>query len=165
MANTATDVRVAPLAPSHRPALSQALRECRVFNEAEISCCEELFDLSQTPHGHREYQFYGSFEGDVPVGFLGIGEDTLADRVMELYWILVSPSRHRRGHASALMKHFDDECRLRRARLATIWTSSVPGYSPAHSLYVRHGFSLVGRIQDYYKRGDDLLIFRKDYAS
>lgn len=161
---TDLEVRISPLEQSHHSAFSQALRACGVFSTAEVACCEELFEISMTPKGKTEYQFYGAFLENEPRGFLGIGQDTLADRAMELYWIFVDPRDARKGLGTSLMSFFDRESQRRKSRLATIWTSSLPGYQPACRLYERHGFLLTCRLPNYYKVGDDLLIYRKDYV-
>jgi ribosomal protein S18 acetylase RimI-like enzyme len=98
-----------------------------------------------------------------PVGFLCSGDAALADRVFELYWIFTAPGAGGRGVGRRLMAHFDATARARGMRMAVIHTSGRPEYEPARRLYLSFGFREVARVRDYYRAGDDLVVFGKAY--
>ena len=50
----------------------------------------------------------------------------------------------------------------RGGRLLLIETSSKPNYAPTIEFYKRNGYHLEARIRDYYRPGDDKLIFAKE---
>ena len=41
-------------------------------------------------------------------------------------------------------------------------TSSTPKYAAARAFYLHHGFRELVRITDFYRDGDDKIIYRKD---
>ena len=74
-------------------------------------------------------------------------------------WIAVGPEFRGRGYGGALMEIFIEGVRDDGGRLAVIETSSLPGYSDARRLYLRHGFQEKARLEGYYGEGDDLIIY------
>jgi ribosomal protein S18 acetylase RimI-like enzyme len=60
-----------------------------------------------------------------------------------------------------LMKFTEEETVRRGGRLLLIETSSQETYGGTIQFYERTGYDLVGKIPEYYKPGDDKLIFAK----
>jgi ribosomal protein S18 acetylase RimI-like enzyme len=73
----------------------------------------------------------------------------------------VDKSRHRGGVGKTLLKFVEEEVARREGRLLLIETSSQETYGGTIQFYERTGYELVGKIRDYYKLGDDKLIFAK----
>lgn len=140
-----------------RPALDRSLRATANFTADEVACALSMV-------GDAEYEWYAAREDGVPRGFLCVGEAAMAEKSFELYWIWTDPPARGRGVARRLMEFFDGVCRTRAMRLATIYTSSTAPYAAARSLYERSGFRVAARVEEFYRAGDDLMIYRKDYA-
>jgi ribosomal protein S18 acetylase RimI-like enzyme len=64
-----------------------------------------------------------------------------------------------------LMKFTEEETARRGGRMLLIETSSQETYGGTIQFYERTGYELVGKIPEYYKPGDDKLIFAKRLAS
>jgi ribosomal protein S18 acetylase RimI-like enzyme len=60
-----------------------------------------------------------------------------------------------------LLKFAEEEIVRRGGRLLLIETSSQETYGGTIQFYERTGYELAGRVADYYKTGDDKLIFAK----
>lgn len=143
------------LRPADHAALERTLRA--TFTAEEAACALSMV-------GDAEYEWYAAREDGVPRGFLCVGEAAMAEKSFELYWIWVDPDARGRGTAGRLMEHFDALCRSRSMRLATIFTSSTEPYAAARALYERSGFRVAARLEEFYRAGDDLIIYRKDYV-
>jgi len=63
-----------------------------------------------------------------------------------------------------LMKFTEEEIARRGGKLLLIETSSQETYGGTIQFYERTGYQLVGKIPEYYKVGDDKLIFAKRLA-
>ena len=59
------------------------------------------------------------------------------------------------------MKFAEEEIVRRGGRMLLIETSSQESYGPTIRFYERAGYALVARIPEYYRPGDDKLIFMK----
>jgi len=147
------------LKPEDLKPIEQILRDAGVFNAQEIDCCLEL--ARQTLNGEDIYYWILAEEDGQLLGLICYGPVSLTDCTYDLYWILRSPEGKSRGVASALLKASEEDLRQRKARLYCLNTSGTAPYKPAHEFYQRSGFKLTARIPEYYRPGDDLLIFTK----
>ena len=86
----------------------------------------------------------------------------MTEATFDLYWLVVAEAaagaRHRRAA--------DDGGRGRAAGSAArvtirVETSSLEGQGGARRFYEKTGFKLAGAIPDFYRKGDDLLVFAK----
>jgi len=86
-----------------------------------------------------------------------------AERMTEGTWnmllIAVHPERQRRGLGGALVAAVKSLLRARDARLLLVETSGLAEFDETRRFYVGLGFAQEGRIRDYYKRGEDKIIF------
>lgn len=78
----------------------------------------------------------------------------------DLYWIAVDPAEQGRGLGRRLFTAREGEVRMRRGRLLLIETASQAAYAATVRFCEHPGSDLVARI-DYYRLGDDKLVFVK----
>ena len=130
------------------------------FLDCEINISVEVIDGSLTPNGDYETMVARDDQERV-WGFISFGAVPLTENRYDLYWIAVDPGVGRSGIGTHLMKAM--EGRLCRDGSGHIYidTSSLPGYLPARNLYEKHGYQAVARLQDFYRPGDDKIIYRK----
>jgi ribosomal protein S18 acetylase RimI-like enzyme len=147
--------------PADRNAIHEALIACGAFTEEEIRVALEILDLG----------LVGGPEGDYPVfvaeadgricGYVCLGRTPLTVSTWHLYWICVHPAAKRTGIGRALQEYAEFFVRSRGGQRVVLETSGKSNYSPAHAFYRRAGYTVVGRIPDFYKPGDDCLVYCK----
>ena len=142
----------------HRDAVRSMARECGAFTEQEVAVCLEIADTVVARPEQRDYEIWVALDPD-PVGFIIFGTNALSDRVWELYWIV----SRRPGTGTELMKFMEGRI-AREARMCVLETSGQPKYDAQRRFYAKMGFREVARVADFYREGDDLLIYRKDYS-
>ncbi len=149
-----------------REAIGHLAREAGIFTLEEINTVFELFDEAQSDP-HCGYNFLSAHLGDPVVGFACWGPTPLTEGAYDLYWICTDRTKRRQGIARALFEHVEQEVRKEGGRLIAIWTSSTPPYAPANDFYRRVGCDQAARIADFYRPGDDLVVWvrRLDRAS
>jgi GNAT superfamily N-acetyltransferase len=140
-------------------AIEKMLREVGVFTPAEVDCC--LMLAQETIDGNEEYAWFLAEEDDQLQALICYGAVDLTERTYDLYWILRSPTAKSKGAAAAVLHAAEADLRRRQGRLFVLNTSGTSPYTPAHQFYLRNGFELSARIPEYYRPGDDLLIFTK----
>ncbi|MEW6456837.1 MAG: GNAT family N-acetyltransferase [Acidobacteriota bacterium] len=152
--------RIEEIKPENRESVIKLIKEVSIFNQAEIKIAIELIDLSIK--GNKDYitKVYKSKEEDI-WGFICYGKNLLGEGVWELYWIAVNPSFQRKGIAKRLMEHFESEVAKDNGRLILIETSSSSIYRSARKLYESMSYSKTCWIKDFYKPGDDKIIYKK----
>jgi ribosomal protein S18 acetylase RimI-like enzyme len=125
-----------------------------------VACAVEVF-TSAAESGNREYLGLVAELDSRVVGVLAYGETPMTVGTYDLYWIASDPERRRQGIGAALVQAMEADLRRRGARLVRIETSGTPAYDPTRSFYHRFGFGETARLRDFYRPGDDLVIFTK----
>lgn len=151
-------LEVRPTRAEDREAIGRLAREAGLFTQEEIDTVFELFDAAQSDP-RSGYNFLSAQWSDDLVGFACWGPTPLTEGAYDLYWICADSAKRRRGIGRALFARVEHEVREERGRLITIWTSSTSAYVPANDFYRRVGCDLVARIDDFYRPGDDLLVW------
>ena len=81
--------------------------------------------------------------------------------VWNLYFIGVHPKHQGKGRGTALLRYVEQALRERGERLLLVETSGLDSFELTRNFYRKNGYSEEARIRDYYKVGDDKIIFRK----
>jgi ribosomal protein S18 acetylase RimI-like enzyme len=79
----------------------------------------------------------------------------------DLYWIATHADARGKGIATKLVAAMEDAIREDQGRIVRLETSQMEAYGAARTFYERRGYVEVGRIDDFYKTGDDLITFAK----
>ena len=149
--------------------LQITIREARLNDLDEIykietECfAEEAFTRIQLEYCLRSPLFITLIAeiNDEPVGFImGTIEDINGEINGHVYTIDVKREFRRMNVGSALLKFLEEEFLCRGARRAVLETRF--DNIAAMKLYLKHGYSQVGIIKDYYGPGLDAVRFRKD---
>ncbi len=95
------------------------------------------------------------------LGYTCFGPIPGTSHSFDLYWIAIDMKHRGKGLGSQLLIRSEKEiCKMGGKRIY-IETSSSPLYLPTRSFYIRNGYSLEAELKDYYKEGDNKLIYVK----
>jgi len=78
-----------------------------------------------------------------------------------LYLIAVDPRHQSKGRGAAMMAYVENALSKRGERVLLVETSALPEFERTRSFYRRIGYNEEARIRDFYKAGEDKVIFRK----
>src|ERR1700681_1006606 len=160
---------IRPMVAADRGGVFRILENAGNFTPEEVATALELIDewLDLGEHsGYLTYVLESEVEGSKEVlGYVTFGPTPLTEATYDLYWIAVDKSKHRGGVGKRLMKFTEEEIARRGGKLLLIETSSQETYGGTIQFYERTGYDLVGKIPEYYKPGDDKLIFAKRLAT
>ena len=138
------------------------------FTPEEVATALELIDEWLELGEHSGYLTYvmESAERDSEVlGYVCFGPTPLTESTYDLYWIAVDKSKHRGGVGKRLLRFAEEEIARRGGKMLLVETSSQQTYDGTIAFYEKSGYELVGKIKEYYKPGDDKLIFAKKLAA
>lgn len=140
------------------------VKNAKVFNEEEQKIAVELVQETQAnPLSGYQFIFARDEEGNI-LGYTCYGEIPLTDKRYDLYWIVVDPSAQGRGLSKEILRATEQGIALAGGEMLYAETSGTKAYSPAHRFYLREGFVLVSTLKDFYRAGDDKLVFQKNLA-
>lgn len=153
------------LVAADRSGVFRILESAGNFTPEEVATALELIDewLELGEHsGYLTYVLEDQGEEESKVwGYVCFGPAPLTESTFDLYWIAVDKAKHRSGVGKKLLKFAEDEVLRRGGKLLLVETSSQETYGGTVAFYEKTGYDMVGKIKDYYKTGDDKLVFVK----
>ncbi len=146
---------------SDRAHVHRLLEETGFFAKEEVAIALELVDAVLDHPGQQDYIIRVSRGGDAVLGYYCVGPTPATESTYDLYWIAVSPAAQGKGVGKALIVHAEQLIHSRGGRLVIAETSSRAQYESTRRFYHAVGYSRLAQIKDYYRTGDDLVIFGK----
>jgi ribosomal protein S18 acetylase RimI-like enzyme len=154
--------KIRPLAKRDREPVRTILENAGNFTAKEIETALELVDewlAHGEDSGYLTYVLESTNDPFPVLGYVCFGEAPLTTGSYDLYWIAVDTKHHRGGFGRTLVQFAEQEIARRGGRMLLIETSSQETYGATIAFYEGTGYALIARIKDYYKPGDDKLIF------
>lgn len=153
-------VRLRALEPRDRATLEALLRGTQMFYEPELVVALELIDLGLTPGGGG-YEFVVAELAGNAAGYACWGLNPMSDGVHDLYWIAVDRAQQKLGLGRKLLAHVEGAVRAAGGRSLMIETGGKPSYAPTRGFYLACGYQEVARLEDFFRIGDDKLMYSK----
>ena len=152
-----------------RASVIDLVRATGNFNEAEVAIAKELIDIAVEQPTQKDYNAFvdvepslnGLGDDESIAGFLIVGPTPATVGTYDMYWIAVHPTFQGRGIAQALDTFATQFVINQGGYWLIAETSGQPGYDRTRAFYVKQGYATLSRIPDYYKPGDDLIVFGK----
>jgi ribosomal protein S18 acetylase RimI-like enzyme len=156
-------VKIRPLETHNKKEVSRLLSQAKTFNDQEVQVALEVVgDALRRPEKGDYCAFCAlNSNGDL-VGYICFGPIPMTEGCYDLYWIVVDKAFSRRGVGGKLFEFMEDFVIKKGARRIYVDTSSTPPYEPARALYEKHGYRVVGLLEDFYRKGDHKMIFMKE---
>jgi len=154
-------VTVRELRPSDRVEVREALVACGAFTEEEVRVALEVLDAGLSGGLDGDYPLFAAEVQGRVRGYVCVGQTPLTRDTWHLYWICVHPIAQARGVGRALQAHAEAFVRARGGERLVLETSASPGYARARGFYHDAGYTVVGRIPDFYRPGDDCILYCK----
>lgn len=159
-------MRLRRLASSDLPGLLALLRGTAEFIESEVACAMELLEIAVRSPDAGDYRGFaavgGEGEGDALMGYVVYGPTPMTEGTWDLYWIASRADCRGKGVGKALVEKMEADVREKDGHLVRIETSAADAYGPTRKFYEATRYFEVGRIPNFYRRGDDLVILAKD---
>lgn len=138
------------------------VRATGFFTDPEVAVAEELIDVFLDRPDQKDYDVVVvEDEAGAPAGYMTWGPTPLAEDAYDLYWMAVAPSQQGKGRGKELVRWLEAEVGRRNGRVIIIETSSQPKYHGTRRFYIDLGYQEVARIRDFYRAGDDRVIYAK----
>jgi len=155
---------VRPMLAEDKPAVMDLIRATGMFTDAEVQVAEELVDVYLGQPGQKDYNVV-VVEGEAGqvAGYMTWGPTPLTEGAYYLYWMAVAPKTQGRGYGKELVRWLEKTVDGLGGRLVIIETSSQPKYHPTRAFYLGLNYTEVARVPDFYKAGDDRVIYTKHF--
>ncbi len=160
-----SEMNIRRLEPRDRSPIERMIVASGKFNDVEVETALELVDEALKDGEEKSgYLFAVLVEGrDAPaLGYACYGPVPLTEGVYDLYWIVVDPEVQGKGLGRRILGYVERDVVKRGGRMLLIETSSQESYGATIRFYERSGYHLEARVRDFYKLGDDKLIFKRE---
>lgn len=144
-----------------REAIAGILQSVGVFRPDEVAVALALVDETLNPGPGTDYRWIVAARDGPVEGFACFGAIPLTEGAFDLYWIAVDPRAWGRRVAVQIDQAVTADVRRAGGRWLVAETSGTPPYRAAHRFYQKQGYALLARLPDFYRAGDDKLIFGK----
>lgn len=161
---TRDEVSIRPLEANDRSPIESIVVSSGKFNEVEVATAMEVVDEALNAGEESGYLFTVLETGSRVKGYACYGPVPFTEGVYDLYWIVVDPASRGSGFGRQLLQHVEKDVLHRGGRMVLIETSSQESYGATIRFYERSGYFLAARIRNFYKIGDDKLVFQKDLS-
>ncbi|RIV24007.1 N-acetyltransferase [Fibrisoma montanum] len=163
--NLATTGRDAPAnTPTIRPAVPDDVPALKALIDAVELFPSEMLDAMMADYfdkGPDSDHYWLTDDDEGPVGVAYYAPERLTEGTWNLYLIAIHPDRQGQGRGAALLRYVEDTLAARGERILLVETSGIPEFDYQRAFYRKCGYDEEARIRDFYKAGDDKVIFRK----
>ncbi len=95
------------------------------------------------------------------VGVAYVAPERMAEGAWNLYLIAIHPDYQRQGRGASLLRYVEQMLIKRNQRLLLVETSGLDEFEYVRTFYRQNGYKEEARIREFYKAGEDKVIFRK----
>jgi ribosomal protein S18 acetylase RimI-like enzyme len=141
-----------------------ALLEAIGFEPNEIEEIGEMLADYFSDNGNCD-RFWIADDDSELVGIAYCEPERMTDGTWNLQLIAIRPDRQGQGRGTALLSHVEKTLIERDARVLLVETSGLPSFDRTRAFYRKCGYDEEARIRDFYKAGDDKIVYRKAIAS
>ncbi|MBU2583372.1 MAG: GNAT family N-acetyltransferase [Alphaproteobacteria bacterium] len=132
-----------------------------MFTGAETAIAVELAEERISKGRQSGYEFILAQHDGRTVGYACYGPTPATDSAFDLYWIVVSADAQGLGIGRQLLARSEQAIRALGGKRIYVDTSSQESYAPTRAFYRRTGFRKVAELPDFYRAGDNKIIFEK----
>lgn len=154
-------IKIRKIRPEDRIPVREILTQTEMFTLPEVEVAMELVDIFLNQSEQKDYLIYVAEHGTRVTGYVCYGPTPAAEGTFDLYWIAVAPDQQGKGIGKELLEFVEQEVKQMKGRLIIIETSSQTKYTPTQQFYLKNHYVIAARIKDFYRIGDDRLIFVK----
>jgi len=162
---TKQHARIRPIERPDRSRIEEIVVSSGKFNREEITTALELVDEALEKGEESGYiiRVLEVGKGHPAVqGYFCYGPTPLTQGVYDLYWIVIDPAVQGKGFGRRLIEYVEGDIVKRGGRMLLVETSSQESYNATIRFYKKAGYKRVARIKNFYRIGDDKLVFSKE---
>ena len=149
------------LKPADAKIIEGILKKIPLFKKEDIKVAMELVNITASNPLQTDYNVFVYEHDGTVLGYHCTGKRPLTDAVYDLYWIVTDPDHEKQGFGKSLLEHAENFVLQNNGRWMLIETSSKESYGATRNFYMRNNYSIISEINDFYSKGESLLVFGK----
>lgn len=155
-------INIREMRKEDRESVQKILIETKKFTQEEIDVAMETIDIYLNNRSQKDYFIFSAvLEDNSIAGFINFGPVPITEGTYDIYWVAVDPACQGRGMGTVLVSFVEEKVKAMEGYMICIETSSTEKYLPTQKFYEKLGYILESRIRDFYRIGDDRMIYVK----
>ncbi len=151
---------IRPAISSDRDQMTKIFCALNLFDTDELKFMSDLIDsYFDGTLGEEHYWIVNDDSGVTSAAYYA--PESFAQNVYNLYFIGVLPNQQGKGIGSLMLKYVENHVKERGQRLLLVETSGLASFEKTREFYVKNNYEKEAIIREYYKEGDDKIVFRK----
>lgn len=131
------------------------------FTPEEVDIAKELVEARLQKGEASGYRFVLMEEKGSLLGYACYGRIFGTESSFDLYWIAVDPKHQGRGLGRKVLVATEAAIQAKGGRRIYVETSGRELYVPTRGFYLKNGYAVGATFPDFYKEGDDKVVFVK----
>ena len=159
-----SEVRIRPAVSGDIPRVEALAVAAEMFPADEVGFIGDQFEAGARGEVDGAHWVVLVDSDGVVEGAAYYAREPFADRMWNLYFLVVDPAASGRGLGTALVRHVEEALRQMgeaEARTLVVETSSTDAYARTRAFYERLGFAREATIRQFYGPTDDKVVFWK----
>jgi len=143
------------------PALIDLIVAIELFRPEEV---EDLRTRITDYLGAKETREFWIVDDDPKLGLSGVvycAPEPMTDGTWNMYFIGVHRDRRGEGRGTKLVRHIEALVLSQNGRILIVETSATESFEKTRAFYARNGYREEARIREFYRAGDDKVVFWK----
>ena len=100
-------------------------------------------------------------QSDQQVGLAYCASERMTEGTKNLLLIAVHKQAQGKSYGTALLAQLEKSLKDQSCRVLIVETSGLPEYAATRRFYLKNGYTEEARIRDFYKAGEDKIVFWK----
>jgi ribosomal protein S18 acetylase RimI-like enzyme len=150
--------------PDDTNALLALAEATGLFESNQIEELAQMLNQHFSDETDSQDIWFSDYDNEL-VGVAYIAPERMTEGTWNLYLIAIHPNHQRQGRGAALLSHIEQMLAKRGERILLVETSGLEDFEYVRAFYRKSGYDEEARIREFYKAGDDKIIFRKALGS
>jgi ribosomal protein S18 acetylase RimI-like enzyme len=150
--------------PDDTNALLALAEATGLFESNQIEELAQMLNQHFSDETDSQGIWFSDYDNE-PVGIAYVAPEQMTDGTWNLYLIAIHPNHQRQGRGAALLHHIERMLTKSGERVLLVETSGLEDFEYVRAFYRKSGYDEEARIREFYKAGDDKIIFRKALGS
>ncbi|WP_138497414.1 GNAT family N-acetyltransferase [Nostoc sp. PA-18-2419] len=151
-------------APDDTNALLALAEATGLFESNQIEELAQMLNQHFDDKTDNQGVWFTDYDNE-PVGVAYAAPERMTEGTWNLYLIAIHPVRQRQGRGAFLLHHVEQMLANKGERMLLVETSGLKDFEYVRAFYRKSGYEEEARIREFYKLGDDKVIFRKALVS
>lgn len=144
------------LQPDDLPYIKAVIDACGLFPSEMLDGMTEKYFL-----GEAGTEIWLTMVQSHPVGVAYCAPELMTEGTWNLLLIAVHPESQHQGYGGDIIRSVEQLLSLKGQRLLLVETSSLSAFENTRAFYRKLGFHEEARIRDFYRAGEDKIVYRK----